>query len=525
MRPLLPACGAPTTTSARPSPLTSPAPATAAPALSSAAAPSMRKPAPPSAARSMAAAWPVPKTTCAEPEPVRPLLPACGAPTTTSARPSPLTSPAPATAAPALSSAAAPSMRKPAPPSAARSISEVSRRPNTTCAEPGAGAGVVAGLRRAHHHVGAPVAVDVPRAGRPPRRRCRAPPRRRCGSPPPRAPPGRWRRPRLCRRRRAPSRSRGGVVAGPRRAHHHVGAPVAVDVPRAGHRRAGVVERRRAVDAEAGAPEPARSIAEVSRRPNTTKAVPGAAPVRVGLRSTEHDVGEAVAVDVAGAPDGRPEPVAVGRAVDAKPARADLGEVDRRRRLGAEDHIGRSRAAAAPCGLLRGADDHIAAPVAVDIPRAGHGGACPAAADRAIDTKLHVRHGDRHDLPAAGGRPGRRRSPRRRRAAPEPRPRSGRARGPRAVYGRSGWAHARSAASIRPPRTARRRGRRACPLAHRRRRRSGARRLRGRDQGHRRTVARRTALRGAGPVPGPASAREAKRTVAVASTRPRNPPR
>ena len=113
--------------------------------------------------------------------------------------------------------------------------------------------------------------------------------------------------------------------------------------------------------------------------------------MRVGLRCTEHDVGEAVAVDVARAPDGRPEPVAVGRAVDAKAARADLGEVDGRRRLGAEDHIGRSRAAAAPCGLLRGADDHIAAPVAVDIPRAGHGGACPAAADRAIDPKVHVR--------------------------------------------------------------------------------------------------------------------------------------
>ena len=383
-------------------------------------------------------------------------------PTTTSARPSPFTSPAPATAAPALSSAAAPSMRKPAPrappgrwrrpgpcrrrrapsrwsgvdlrrapppgrrarrrrPRAGdRRAGVVERRravdakpaperpqvdlrglspPNTTCAEPEPGA-VAAGLRRPHHHVGAPVAVHVPRAGHaaPALSSAAAPSMRK---PAPRAPPGRWRRPGPCRRRRAPSPSRGGRCCRPaarpppRRRARRRSRPRR----RPPRRRCRAPPRRRCETR----PPSARSTApDVSRRPNTTKAASRPARAR---RPPVHRARRRrpVAVDVA-APDGRPEPVAVGRAVDAKPARADLGEVDRRRRLGAEDHIGRSRAAAAPRGLLRGADDHIAAPVAVVPPRRPRRRPS-AAADRAIDTKVHVRReiGTTCLLPEAAG--------------------------------------------------------------------------------------------------------------------------
>ena len=63
---------APTTTSASPSPFTSPAPDTASPALSFAFAPSMRKPPAPSAVRSTRPSLARPNTTNADPDSDRP---------------------------------------------------------------------------------------------------------------------------------------------------------------------------------------------------------------------------------------------------------------------------------------------------------------------------------------------------------------------------------------------------------------------------------------------------------------------
>src|SRR4051794_31249634 len=81
-RPFASAKGAPTNTSATPSPVRSGVPATLA-RTSFEAAPSIRYPAVPSPARSMPAVEAWPRTTYTEPEFERPLLSALGAPTRT----------------------------------------------------------------------------------------------------------------------------------------------------------------------------------------------------------------------------------------------------------------------------------------------------------------------------------------------------------------------------------------------------------------------------------------------------------
>ena len=128
VRPLLSASIAPTTTSAKPSPLTSPAPRAEVPSPSFAAAPSIRMPSVVvNADRSMGALVERPYTTYADPESVRLLLSAKFAPTMTSPIPSPLKSPILETPFPAWSPAPAPSTLK-------------------ACARPGANKSTVDGL-------------------------------------------------------------------------------------------------------------------------------------------------------------------------------------------------------------------------------------------------------------------------------------------------------------------------------------------------------------------------------------------
>ena len=159
-------------------------------------------------------------------------------------------------------------------------------------------------------------------------------------------------------------------------ADDQVGEAVAVDVARRGDRDAAEVAGRHAAELEAvGAVEggeievgaEARGLAEhhVARA--------GMAAVRIGPEGADDQVGEAVAIDVAGRGDRAAAVVAGRHAAELEAVRAVEGgevEIGAEARGLAEHHIARPGVASVRIGVV-GADDQVGEAVAVDV--AGRG--------------------------------------------------------------------------------------------------------------------------------------------------------
>src|SRR5262249_53449069 len=152
----------------------------------------------------------------------------------------------------------------------------------------------------------------------------------------------------------------------------HIVQSIAVHVAGGGDGGAGLVAEARTVDAVAARAERSqidRRRVRLAEDDERRAVVQAAAAGFDRSWSAEHDVGLAVAVNVAGAGHGRAYGSAVARRAtgDAKALRSEGRQVDRRRRRLAEDHVHGT-------GLelpLR-TDDGIRDAVAVDVTRVGH---------------------------------------------------------------------------------------------------------------------------------------------------------
>ena len=163
---------------------------------------------------------------------------------------------------------------------------------------------------------------------------------------------------------------------GPVGADDQVGEAVAVDVARRGDRAAALVVRRHAAELEAVAAVEAREIEVGGKARGLAEhhiARAGIGAVRIGTAGADDQVGEAVAVDVAGRGDRAAAAVIRRHAAELEAVAAVEArevEVGGKARGLAEHHIARARIGAVRIGPV-GADDQVGEAVAVDVARRG----------------------------------------------------------------------------------------------------------------------------------------------------------
>src|SRR5205085_571201 len=98
---------------------------------------------------------------------------------------------------------------------------------------------------------------------------------------------------------------------------------------------------------------------------------------RIVVRRADDQIGEAVAIDVAGRRDASPRIIAGDAALDLEPIRrAKMRQVDDATEPAclAEDHIGRARLSATAV-IPRSPDDDVRETIAIDVARRGHAAA------------------------------------------------------------------------------------------------------------------------------------------------------
>ena len=177
---------------------------------------------------------------------------------------------------------------------------------------------------------------------------------------------------------------------GARRADDQIGQTVAVDVPRSGHAAAAAVTCALAVDGEAALASRHRGQGQRrSRRPpQNDEGAPGVgASSRVGTRSADGQVGEAVTVDVAEGSHRQTAGVAAGLPFDgeATAAASHRRQVDPCRVGAAEHDIAAAGVSAAGRISLAHTDDQVGHAVAVDVAGSRHGQAAAGAGGLTFD--------------------------------------------------------------------------------------------------------------------------------------------
>ena len=176
-------------------------------------------------------------------------------------------------------------------------------------------------------------------------------------------------------------------------ADDQVGEAVAVDVARRGDRAAAAVARRHAAELEAVAAVEARQVEVGGKARGLAEhhiARAGIAAVRVGAEGADDQVGEAVAVDVAGRGDREAAAVVRRHAAELEAVAAVEArqvEVGGKARGLAEHHIARAGIGAVRVGAV-GADDQVGEAVAVDV--AGRGDRAAAAVVRRHAAELEA---------------------------------------------------------------------------------------------------------------------------------------
>src|SRR3954463_2539340 len=189
------------------------------------------------------------------------------------------------------------------------------------------------------------------------------------------------------------------------RADDEVAEAVAVDVARRGDAEACEVAGVRAGDREARRAE--RAELDVSLRPAMAEDHIGLACIRppawaVGISGADYDVGEAIAVDVAGRGDAAPGMIAGGGGVNREAGGGiERFQIDRREGSAmAEDQPGAAGILAAGIGVRR-ADQEIVIAVTIEIAGGGHAPSGTAAGRSSGDDEaLAARH--RAEIDRAG---------------------------------------------------------------------------------------------------------------------------
>ncbi len=190
---------------------------------------------------------------------------------------------------------------------------------------------------------------------------------------------------------------------------NQIGQSIAIDVAGTGHTRAAAVTRTLAIDDKP--PSTTSNRRQIYRRSRRLAeyhiAAPGiGAGNRVALVCSDNQIGQTIAIDIAGTGNADTALVTHPLAVDDKAAGAgrDRRQVDRRSRRLAEHHIAAPGTAPGSRVAVPRPDNQISQTIAIDIAGTGHTGAAIVNRTMAVDDKAAGTAGDRRQIYRRGRR-------------------------------------------------------------------------------------------------------------------------